>query len=508
MPARKPRRQRNHRWRTIESHIVPEFDTSVDAAVAASHYVDYIQPPPRFHMPPPMDTMNTSWGVTLLLWWCMWNRSITFLHIPKTGGTAIELIDPGAPIHRFAAMHAIRGRDGVRSLSLVSHCNWWPRAHALQDTPPNLVHLSPTQWRRCYGEHWSPYQRTGSGPHEQVYCVVRDPVDRFVSEFLFARLHWYWPRRLCPLKHPWERRLGRLQEELWCFARLTQRLLLSYERQWRRQWTAGIQGGLAAGRQGGLALNLSEFLLHVLPQHSFVADDSGELGCDLAFSFHDLQHAALPPFTNQHNYFREKNGKGRSLLHSYIRSNASFMALLHSVYPHDFQLWDRVRLHQRPTARHVTSVGEEVSRLLRQLPRLPNREPSCQPQKCDCPPCCLTSYNLTSSSLRFGCFSCVLAHPECGGLGRWEPWQIPRRLGAACGSTPSACNTCKACCEAAWVDSGGASCLDCEREECRKRNSSLWEMGRGLLPMAHTRLDETRKARWVTVIHGQAEKQG
>ena len=78
---------------------------------------------------------------------------------------------------------------------------------------------------------------------------------------------------------------------------------------------------------------------------------------------------------------------------------------------------------------------------------------------------------------RAGCLSCAFARRSCGGLGAWRRWQLPRQLGALCNGY-SACNTCRACCDATWVMPSGASCEACEARRCTGRRGAVAPLGK------------------------------
>lgn len=433
----------------IDASTVREFEHGFDSAMAVSHFRRVMLPPIKFLFNREPEAAAATWPYTVLLWKYMWRRDMTLLHIPKTGGSTVELVDPMAPALRLNSLLAVRHRNGSKAMALRNgNCVWWPRVHDSTARTPNVIHLTPAMWSRCFGSSWQPYVRG------KTYCAVRDPVDRFVSEFLFARLHWFWPARQCPLKHPWERRRRQLLTEMHCFARLTVTILESFDEQWR----------------AGGSLNLTELLTHLLPQHSYVVDEQGQPTCDVVFSFEDVAAARLLS-VNRIDHLRENGGAPRLWLKRYAATNSTLLALLHRAYPRDFELYERVKAHQRPTEQHATSVKELADSLFRSNPRLPMREPSCDPASCDCPACCKTSYNM-SFAPRFGCLHCVMSHPECGGLGKWKRWSMPRSMGALCGGEGISCNTCEACCEAPWVESSGATCLDCEAAECGRHASS------------------------------------
>ena len=422
----------------VPASLVPEFGRHLDAAIAVSHFRRYLLPPQGRPRVTRVDATPSDWTTTALLWWCIWNKHWTFLHIAKTGGTAIELADPSAPQLRLKSLFALRHRNGPPLMTLNNGpCTWWPRVHDSAARSPNVVHLTPALWGKCFGEEWQPYFQ-GS-----TYCVMRDPVERFISEFLFARLHWFWPSRQCKMKHPWDKRKGQLVKEMWCFARLTERMIGSFTEQ--QASTNGL-------------LNVTELLTHLLPQHLYISDDQGRATCDVVFSYNDVQAARLLQ-ANHINHLREKGGAMRVFLRSYVYDNSSLLSVLQRTYGRDFELWERVRKHQRPTEQHLSSLQEHKVALFQRLPNLPKREPSCSAASCDCPACCTSSYNMSEALSRYGCISCVLSHQECGGFGRLQPWRLPRTMGALCGSGDDgiSCNTCDACCEAPWVEVGGAS---------------------------------------------------
>ena len=503
---------------SLDASAVPVFGPSVDGATVIAHVkaapamIPSASPPP-----PPLPLQATrddeAWPRTALLWWCMRHPRWSFMHVPKTGGTAVELVDKATPSARLATFFQLRHANGSAMLDIGrGGCRWWPQRKA----HPNVVHMTPAQWSACFGELLNPYKpflrygQSGGGVRIAtqvdtpsalalldsggVYCVVRDPIDRFVSEFLDARFHWYWPMLQCPIKSVWDVRKPQLALELWCFARLTLRLVQSLRAQWRalRAATQGASTKATEGRASGHpvgsvvaaairhdAVNFSELLTHLQPQYEFVIGEYAEgtrPSCDIVFSFDDALRAGLPPDVNRINYLR--GPKFRSQIRQYSASNASLYGMLVAAYPTDFDLWERVRRHERPTALHGSSVDTLASALLAARPRTSRREPDCSPgPDCTCAACCAPSYRLARES-RHACLSCHFGHAkECGGLDldAPRPWRVPRSIaGARCGEPTSPwCNTCAKCCKAPWVMPSGESCEHCAAIECAISNSTL-----------------------------------
>ena len=50
-----------------------------------------------------------SWPYAALLWLQAWLHNATFMHIPKTGGSALEHIDLSAPLHQLALYSVAAG---------------------------------------------------------------------------------------------------------------------------------------------------------------------------------------------------------------------------------------------------------------------------------------------------------------------------------------------------------------------------------------------------------------
>jgi hypothetical protein len=135
---------------------------------------------------PPTD----SWRYAALLWLHAWAHDATLLHIPKTGGMAIERVDAGAPVHWLGTVAAA----GLRGMQNVAHNRFFGLQRMASghitcrssQNPTGLWHLTPRQLRACgIGAPVNPYERA------HTYCVVREPISRFISNFYFGI--WTWP---------------------------------------------------------------------------------------------------------------------------------------------------------------------------------------------------------------------------------------------------------------------------------------------------------------------------
>ena len=266
---------------------------------------------------------------------------------------------------------------------------------------------------------------------------------------------------------------------------MVERIVTRYSKDWASRHTVSLSK----------SINITELLTHLLPQSHYVSADDGRPTCDAVFSFQDIQVARLLN-ANAGPVAQTNRGSTRKFLARYVYGNATLLGILKRAYPMDFELWERVRNHQTPTAKHALSLTDHARHLAAAHPALPKREPSCEAASCDCPACCVPTYNMTRGP-QFGCLHCILSHPECGGLGRWPHWRMARSQGALCGGGGGiSCNTCATCCEAPWVHASGSSCEDCEAKECQTTShtvASRLTRPQGTYPEAHDMIAQVRR---------------
>ena len=355
---------------------------------------------------PTVESDEIPWAHRALLWLFLWNKSATLLHIPKTGGTAI-----GKLVARQHFEKMSFSRRPFRALQARAGAHRRCEGDAVQGT----WHLTPDQLSLCglRTSLWSPY-RQGS-----VFCVFREPIDRFVSNYLWAARSWpvvkAWPLERCG--RPRDHGPAGLENELAkiaCFVEHSERMLSRWTRD-RIFLEVAEDGGRAA--TGGAAERdrpqrqavLSELLLHMQPQSDYIVSHTGAAACDAVFDMRVVQESGVGrPSENP-------NLKGFALeLTEEIRHNSSIMAKLERMYRKDVQIWQRIRQRQAPTPAHQPLAALAERAQLR-WPRLTSTKPSCG-RPCTCSPCCRAILIQTFED----CMRCVLAHRKCGGPGTQE----------------------------------------------------------------------------------------
>ncbi|KAG7344966.1 sulfotransferase family protein [Nitzschia inconspicua] len=131
-----------------------------------------------------------SWETTQI------KRPLTFLHIPKTGGTSVvttaanfgyawgecmfplmvpQLNCPDRPVNFFMEMHPSNNKSPINNMTDLYH----PEQFA--ESPPNMYswwHL-PLQYLPNDQSHTNPYQ------HQDLFAVIRNPYRRAVSQYYY-----------------------------------------------------------------------------------------------------------------------------------------------------------------------------------------------------------------------------------------------------------------------------------------------------------------------------------
>jgi uncharacterized protein YciI len=463
------------------------------------------------------------WNVTALLWLCIMGGRFQFLHIPKTGGTSIEELDQGSthtlveqvwPMAWSAPM-AGPARRTRRGRLFLGFRTCGKRASARPNCatgPDSLFHMTPHDLALCgLGGAWNPY----AGRGRLTYCVVRDPLDRLMSDVLFMNYTGMGPAsgRLVTLPGatlPVSCRssaasslLGLLRchletsrDTMQIFhTRLVARLKLLKEE------ANMVLGGPTSGSDGtGSASteaagtvkatppeklpSFTEFLVHTQPQHRYVTDPRGDPSCDLVFGMHHLAAAGIPRLKSRAQSYRSPRycqfsgqhcrpvaDKAAAAMRHFLSADPELRTLASSLYSADARLWQRVRDNLPPSPQHE-SLHSHIAAAASQLPEFFRRPPNCGPAQCTCAACCNSPGGKTRS--RAQCIACHLREVECGGLGRTElkgPASpvLSRAVAPIC-ITPW-CNVCEACCirtpRVRTSDANASlACYECERQRC------------------------------------------
>ena len=441
-------------------------------------------------------TFAAAWPTSAILWLCMWLSDFTFLHIPKSGGSAIEAVDGTSPNLQFRVLRGphvrlANGRQLPNLFELTGDC-----AGALRTSP---WHYTPLEMRACgvpaardpYPRH---LQQSLGGPivvepaaapgSRRVYCVVRDPTERFLSAYAFAREHG--SKRRPSLPELWSYRCpspktGRaitrasMADELACFAREAERAVNEHQAALRALLRAASSrdgdeksgGATSARRRYQAKVRFSDLVAHTQPQARFVDE------CDVVFRHEDLRVARLPQLNRLK--FRANHAAD---LGAALNSTPEIRTILKRLYAEDETIWRNLAEGRAPTdkPRHRPLRAWERLTLQRRFPDFVRTPPSCEPPSCSCPACCGVGA-MTGAR----CVLCHLTHAECGGPGLSARGRLARLSPALatplCRTlplmelsesvvTPIACSTCAACCDQPHVPATGGACTACARERC------------------------------------------
>lgn len=437
-----------------------------------------------------------AWAYPALLWWRAWSNS-TFLHIPKTGGTLIEQLS------------ATSGRERILMLP-----------PAVQAFGSLLHHMTPEQldmlnlpasynpYREPSGQPSKWLSEQPSGQH-RVFCIMREPIERFVSALLyqetmcrrfrqtaFAPHEWKTARAACLGEHcifDGRFKLANASEItptlVRCFARFAQ------QQQWRppKPWRPEKQ-------------KMSEAQLHLQPQSAYIRDSAGRPTCHDVFRFEDVAAARIVKSNVRSDGRNFLSPRALATRASHLlRQDAVASSIVRTLYHEDFAIWSRVVAREAPTLLHAPLVAE-AARLVTTAPLLARAPPSCSStgsSQCTCPLCCGQPALRRNYRL---CMQCMLDSKVCGGAGRRMAAPLPRAAALVCegywtrqwnwlaGKTQAyavGCNTCGACCNKtadtgakprtfvgatrhrqaeAWLRLREPSCAACDARECLARS--------------------------------------
>ena len=169
----------------------------------------------------------------------------------------------------------------------------------------SALSLTLVRYRAHATAPWNPYDQ-----QLNVYCIVREPVSRFISNFFFSQFVWprvkMWPEVRCG-PHPnygtGRVRKGNLSRHslsaaLWCFLDAAEDAISGY--------------AIASERRV-----LSEFLVHMQPQADYITGD-GAAGCSIVFPVGDLGATGITNSNRGHESEAE-----HQMVHNVLTSNSS-----------------------------------------------------------------------------------------------------------------------------------------------------------------------------------------
>mmetsp|Transcript_31748 Transcript_31748/g.90161 ORF Transcript_31748/g.90161 Transcript_31748/m.90161 type:complete len:341 (-) Transcript_31748:61-1083(-) len=227
----------------------------------------------------------------------------TFLHIPKTGGSSMEAM----LLHRGirSPKHLISREFGGVSASHSCHVT----------KGASIKHFTPEQMLRCKVQ---PNLYEG----KTVFCIVRDPVERLISEFRYREMVCNGEKETCDfdMSHFGRAEWGAsLEEQLLAFASAV----------------AFYVSSLRRSLLGSLQHPLNEHLLHVQPQAWYVFDERGNQTCQ---KVHLMEREN---FRGTH-----RNRTNRTMVEALL--SQQLKEILQEAYRGDFLLLEKIRQLESP----------------------------------------------------------------------------------------------------------------------------------------------------------------
>ena len=192
-------------------------------------------------------------------------RRLEFVHIPKTGGTAIESIASHANITWSICHFGIAKYMAINSNNLV-HCgpddlkHNWPKIPKFNHCP--WWHVPPAYIEAFFPEH-NPYAGA------DLFAVVRNPYDRIISEY-------YYPAQDVAKENIKDSKANNVEH---FNQKLNQKL---------SKFLSGMRRGDLSSRIPGNNVYFSGSG-HMIPQHDFIYDDKHRRIVEHVLRFENLQ---------------------------------------------------------------------------------------------------------------------------------------------------------------------------------------------------------------------------